>query len=1129
MRRFWIIKLNHRPRLAGPSTGRSARSPIAAWPRRLNGMLRRFIGVPCLVVAMATSSLRAQERASATQPLHPGTLYMVGYSHLDTEWRWTYPTVIAHYLLNTMKDNFALFEKYPHYIFNWTGANRYRLMKEYYPAEFAKVKQYVAAGRWFPAGSSWEESLADEPSAESLVRQVLYGNEFFRKEFGKASVEFMLPDTFGFPASLPTILAHCGLEGFSTQKLTGGWGSAVKIPFNIGKWVGPDGRSIIAVLDAGSYTTKVTSDPTTNPSWTKRVETNGALDGVYIDYRYYGVGDRGGAPDEKSVRNVEAALTDNGPIKVISATAGQMFDDLTPQQIAAMPTCRGDFLLTNHSAGVATSQSFQKWLNRKNELLADDAERASVAANLLGAAVYPREKLTDAWHLILAGQFHDLLAGTGLPKAIEYAWNDGMLARNELTAVRNDAVGGICGAMDTRGQGASVVIYNPLSIERDDVVEAEYDVPGPTPTSIEAIDANGRATPAQVISADGLKLRVAFVAHVPSIGFAVYDLRTGTTAAKSELSVTSQSLENQRYLVKLNASGDVASIFDKQAKRELLAAPARLAFLKDFPTKYPAWNVDYVDRTTPPYAHVDGPADVRIVESGPVRVALEVRRSAQNSTFIQTIRLASGDAGNRVEFDTSIDWHTAASSLKATFPLTVSNPMATYNWEAGTIERGNNDPKKYEVPSHQWFDLTDRGGAYGVSVLEDCKYASDKPDDSTLRLTLLRTPGVKGEYADQATQDFGRHHVLYAVEGHAGDWRAGETQWEAMRLNQPLTAFESPQHAGSLGKAISFLSLDTKQVAVRAFKLAEDSDKVILRLQELTGKPAAGVKFIPPDRWTISKIEECDGQERFIADADNSIDMPAYGLRAFAVTLARSGPAEGPPLAAQCQAISLPFNVDVITASPADAATPPATRPSSRFDSEGRTLPAEMIGNQVTSEGIAFQIGAVGAPNAVACGGQTIALPAGSWNRLYLLAASSKGEAHVTLQIDDHPTDLTIQDWSGYIGLTDNRIWKGSEYPEADYQWHNRFAGIAPGFVRLDPVAWYSSHRHASDGVNEIYKYCYLFKYRIDLPANAKTLKLPDDSNVKIMAATVAVNQNDAILAPREKWPWEGIELSQGK
>src|SRR5437870_4259343 len=183
------------------------------------------------------------------------TLYAVAYAHLDTEWRWEYPQVIQEYLTKTMRNNFALFEKYPHYIFNFTGANRYRMMKEYFPDDYAKLKRYVAAGRWFPAGSSMEEGDVNSPNAESIIRQILYGGQYFRREFGKTSAEYMLPDCFGFPASLPSILAHVGIKGFSTQKLE--WGSATDAggpdspektppgtPFNVGIWEGPDGAGV---------------------------------------------------------------------------------------------------------------------------------------------------------------------------------------------------------------------------------------------------------------------------------------------------------------------------------------------------------------------------------------------------------------------------------------------------------------------------------------------------------------------------------------------------------------------------------------------------------------------------------------------------------------------------------------------------------------------------------------------------------------------------------------------------------------------------------------------------------------------------------------------------------------------
>src|SRR3979411_1001417 len=226
-----------------------------------------LISSVCLILLGPAGAQSAGKPDLTKQP----TLYVVGYAHLDTEWRWEYPQVINEYIRKTMKDNFKLFEKYPHYVFNFSGANRYRFMKEYFPADFAKVKKYVDSGRWFPAGSSMEEGDVNAPSAETILRQILYGNEWFRKEVGKASAEYMLPDCFGFPSSLPTILAHSGVKGFSTQKLV--WGSSANAgglesrektpegtPFNVGVGVGPDGESVLAGINPGDYSGGIDTD-----------------------------------------------------------------------------------------------------------------------------------------------------------------------------------------------------------------------------------------------------------------------------------------------------------------------------------------------------------------------------------------------------------------------------------------------------------------------------------------------------------------------------------------------------------------------------------------------------------------------------------------------------------------------------------------------------------------------------------------------------------------------------------------------------------------------------------------------------------------------------------------------------
>ena len=202
-----------------------------------------------------------------------------------------------------------------------------------------------------------------------------------------------------------------------------------------------------------------------------------------------------------------------------------------------------------------------------------------------------------------------------------------------------------------------------------------------------------------------------FLAKVPSVGYAVFDVRPAAAPAASTLQVSATSLENDRYRVQLDGNGDIGSLFDKTLRQELLSSPARLAFQFERPRDWPAWNMDWRDQQNPPRGYVLGPAKTRVTEQGPVRVSLEVsaRRRARSSCRRSGSRRATPARGSRSR--TRSTGRSATPRSRPTFPLTARNPLATYNWDIGTIERGNNDERKYEVPSHQWFDLTDQGGA----------------------------------------------------------------------------------------------------------------------------------------------------------------------------------------------------------------------------------------------------------------------------------------------------------------------------------------------------------------------------------------------------------------------------------
>jgi alpha-mannosidase len=1179
----------------------SPRSPL-----NTSRTTRRRTHLASLVSAVAAFSLPLAAHAQtmkAPDITKTPTLYVVPYAHLDTQWRWEFPQTISEYLLKTLRVNFDYIDKYPHYVFNWTGANRYRLMKEYYPADYARMQQYVAAGRWFPAGSSIEEGDVNLPSAEGIFRQILYGNAYFRSDFGKASTEYMLPDCFGFPASLPSILAHSGLKGFSTQKLSAQWQPAPKIggpdspeqtpegiPFNVGMWIGPDGNGIIAALNPSSYGSNVYTDLSAEPTappppsapqltseerarltpqqasaiarqrpveqdWVKRIDINGKATGIFADYHYVGTGDIGGATQESSVKLLEAIVTKSetvlpspppsalamgetptakaagtevrvgeGPVRVVESAADQMFNDITPAMSSTLPQYKGDLELINHSAGSLTSQAYHKRWIIKNELLADAAEKASIAAAWMGGRTYPQHRINDAWMLELAGHFHDTGAGTATPRAYQYAWNDDTIVANQFAGILTDATEAIASGLNTEAAGTPVVVFNPLNIAREDVVEASVAFPHGMPKAVRVTDPEGREVPSQL--QDG---KVIFVAKAPSVGYAVYSvLPVQTSKPHLALKATNSSLENARYRVHLDQHGDVSSIFDKAINKELLAAPIQLAISTDIPKLYPAWNMEFEQEQAAPRAYVGGPAQIRIKESGPVRVSLEVTRETEGSKFVQTVSLSAGDAGNRVEFGNVIDWKTLSANLKASFPLSASNENATYNWEIGTIQRPNAQERQFEVASHRWIDLSDKTGSFGTTILTDYKNGSDKPNDNTLRLTLMRSPGMQTApngrpqtYTDQANQDWGHHEFVFGLVGHSGSWQQAQTDWQAYRLNDPLIAFQATKHPGSLGKSFSLVHLNNSRIRILALKKAEASDEIIVRMVELDGKPAQDVhvSFAGP----VVAAREINAQEQPVGSANISngalvTSFTAYQPRTFALRLAEPSTKLA---SVQSQPVALAY--DLAVASNDDTKTT-----GGGFDGKGNAIPAEMLPHTIKNHDVQFNLAPAktGTPNAVIAKGQTIDLPAGHYNRVYILAASADGDQNATFGIGSRKINLNIQNWSGFIGQWDTRLWKSqperdwaisanhAAWPPADEQQREQrpvalrypedYIGLQPGYIKPASLAWYASHHHTAEGLNQPYQYSYLFAYPIEVSAGERTLTLPDNKNIRILAISTA-------------------------
>jgi len=1035
-------------------------------------------------------------------------LYTVGYTHLDSEYEWDYKTTVSEYLKNTMEENYRLFEKFPDYVFSFTGSRRYRLMNEYHPESFKKLRGYIDKGRWCVAGSSVEEGEVNISSPESVLRQILYGNTYFRSQFGKESIDYMLPDCFGFVANLPSVLHHAGLIGFSTQKLTiNSFKAAIPLPFNVGIWNGPDGKGLVACLDATDYDGDLLPRLDIDPYWNKRLTDDHDKYGINFGYRYYGCGDMGGGLRDRDVLYAEGSLNNpDSKLKVILTSSDQMYKDITPEIRKQLPVYIGDLLLIEHSAGSQTSQSYMKRLNRKNEILAQSAEQMACMANYLTSAAYPTEKLNNSWELVLGSQMHDVLPGTAIPSAFKLAWNDEFIAQNGFSEVLKNSLAEVSSQLNTQTKGRSVAVYNPVAIEREDLCTAELSF-DKMPSHLQVFDAKGKEVPSQIISRSSNKVKFIFLTRIPSLGVSVYDVRESSNPTKpiaSALSVKSNSLENEYYKLTLDVNGDIASLVDKKQNRELLKKPARLEFQQESPRREPAWNMFWSDRKNPPFAFMNEEVSVKIIESGPVRVSLEVKRKGQNSAIKQVVSLLAGQPGKRVEVSNSIDWQSTGVCLKASFPFTAENENATYNLAAGTIQRATNVENKFEVPSKKWFDLTDKSGKFGVSVLEDCRYGSDKPDANTLRLTLQYTPSAKlcPTWLYQASQDWGIQDVKYGLYSHKGDWSQSETQWQAEFLNTPLIAFEVPKHIGKAGSSFSFLTINSPKVGLMAVKKAEQNDYLIVRVNELAGSDQTGISLKFPTK--ILDAYEVNGQEQKIGDASfagNSInfDLSHYTIRSYAVKLASQT-----QVSTEQAVVELAYDQDVMSFDDnrTDGDMTPKYDPTDHGHVEN--YPAEMMPSELVSEGVKFKMGSTAdlQKNAITCKGQTIKLPVGNYNKVYILA-SATDETSGTFAVNSNPVNLTIPKWFGFMGQHYDR--------QFDLDGHT-VLGVKAPFLKHDNIAWFASHYHFGYPSQNIpYTYSYIFKYEINLPQNTGEITLPNNDKIKIFAITAAMNKADVV------------------
>lgn len=773
-----------------------------------------------------------------------------GHAHLDLAWQWPYWRThqkIAHTVANVLD----LMDRYPFYHYSQSQPQALQWLKEDVPELYARVKERVAEGRFEPVGAMWVEADCNLTSGESLVRQIMHGLRFTEQEFGYRPRHVWLPDVFGYSAALPQIMRGCDLPVFMTTKIS--WNQFNRMPCDTFRWRGIDGSEVlthfVTAPDEGSKSTYYTYNGPMRPADMVGTWQNYRQQAINDQLLYMaGWGDGGGGPTEDMLERIPtmADLPEFPQVKM--GRVEEYFTSLYDRvwENPALPTWVGELYLEYHR-GTYTSQARTKQNNRRSELFYREVEFLNSWASLYGMPSRQQE-LNEGWRHLLLNQFHDVLPGS----SIHEVYDDATRLYVEIGAlgekVRAESLAFL--SKQFGWQENDLVAVNTLPWERTD----------PAQLPVEAAQSLGNHYQTQKVQDwDGHTFVLVDGLPIPACGATVL---TGTVDHGAELSGTcgvereengALVLRNAYYDLTINQHGEMSRLYDKQAERDVFVPGQvgnQIVAFEDKPLNFDAWDIDlfYEEKPYPIQA-----SSVKVIEEGPVRVTVEVKRSYMTSRITQRISLWR--TSPRIDVATEIEWHEHQTVLKAAFPVDINSAQATYEIQFGSVQRPTHrntswDLARFEVCAHRWVDLGENG--YGVSLLNDSKYGHDI-HDNVLRLTLLKSGISPDPDADQ-----GLHRFTYSLLPHQGDWRDAEVVRRAYELNVPIVCVPGQTRNAAehtRGTEQSFLRSDCEHVVVETVKPAEDGDGLIVRLYEAHNRRGRGaITFAAP----IVAAEECN-------------------------------------------------------------------------------------------------------------------------------------------------------------------------------------------------------------------------------------------------------------------------------
>lgn len=660
-----------------------------------------------------------------------GDVALVAHSHLDLAYYWRRIHTVQKNL-RTVLIQLRLMDRYPDFKYTHTQAYTYETLEKYYPEVFSELKEKIKNGQFEPVGGMYVEPDCNIPSAESLIRQCLYGQKYFREKFGITVNNCWLPDVFGNSWILPQILKKSGIDYFVSNKMST-WNDTNRFPHNNFIWKGIDASEVYACVPPTHFITwNMPSQIQENWEAYQDKNTGGQTMSMF------GYGDGGSGVTEEMIEMMKRFDKISAMPKT-EHVSGKEFLEKNFKNNDKLEKCDGELYLEMHR-GTFTTKSVLKQYNRRLEYKLREAEIISVLRAATGNE-YPSKLLEECYKKLLINQFHDILPGSHINPVYKDAIADYEWVDEQLDSIIKS------------GEN----YFNSLNFDRTSLTFIE--------------DENGGTV------RHGKK---GFWA-IPSLPALSNGKIFDETTDNSEWVTVGNCVETPFYRIKFNSDGSMLSLYDKESMREWVDGEFnKLKVYEDNPGVYDAWDIlpNYKDKEIIPEVTENLSLTHKDSESAEFTATVAIGESE----WKRVIRLFCRSRG--IEVENIVDWKERHRLVKAQYDCNVLTREAVCDTSAGYIKRETHSntswqKARFEVCHHKWVDLAEQGG--GVALINEGKYGVGLCENS-MSLSLLR-----GTVRPDIESDMGKHDFCYMIMPHSGSFVDAEINNKAFEYNIPLT------------------------------------------------------------------------------------------------------------------------------------------------------------------------------------------------------------------------------------------------------------------------------------------------------------------------------------------------------